>query len=216
VSDGGSSYMYDSRPAPPAAGALMTAAGVEPSDGWVAGQLNPRADTCCCVLQARASLAWSCSCCGTGGCCSTRSRRAPTTQVLARGLARTAGLMRDVSCPDARWPDVAATHNALRMSFVACCVKGPHIRCMQDARGCCNSHAWLKTLAVLAAAAASLMSAAGHYTIEGCATSQYEQHVRAVLGWPLGSTDLKVGRRGSRRVCQPHTGITSSLCMDEQ
>jgi 5-(carboxyamino)imidazole ribonucleotide synthase len=26
----------------------------------------------------------------------------------------------------------------------------------------------------------------GHYTIEGCATSQFEQHLRAVLGWPLG------------------------------
>jgi len=28
----------------------------------------------------------------------------------------------------------------------------------------------------------------GHWTIEGCVTSQFEQHVRAVLGWPLGST----------------------------
>lgn len=26
----------------------------------------------------------------------------------------------------------------------------------------------------------------GHYTIEGCATSQFEQHLRAALGWPLG------------------------------
>jgi len=33
----------------------------------------------------------------------------------------------------------------------------------------------------------------GHYTIEGCVTSQFEQHVRAVLGWPLGSTDLACG-----------------------
>lgn len=33
----------------------------------------------------------------------------------------------------------------------------------------------------------------GHYTIEGCATSQYEAHLRAVLGWPLGDTSLKVG-----------------------
>jgi 5-(carboxyamino)imidazole ribonucleotide synthase len=31
----------------------------------------------------------------------------------------------------------------------------------------------------------------GHYTIEGCATSQFENHVRAVLGLPLGSTDLR-------------------------
>jgi 5-(carboxyamino)imidazole ribonucleotide synthase len=27
----------------------------------------------------------------------------------------------------------------------------------------------------------------GHYTIEGCLCSQFENHVRAVLGWPLGS-----------------------------
>jgi 5-(carboxyamino)imidazole ribonucleotide synthase len=26
----------------------------------------------------------------------------------------------------------------------------------------------------------------GHWTIEGAATSQFEQHVRAVCGWPLG------------------------------
>lgn len=30
----------------------------------------------------------------------------------------------------------------------------------------------------------------GHYTIEGAVTSQFEQHLRAVLGWPLGATTL--------------------------
>ncbi|WP_287131017.1 5-(carboxyamino)imidazole ribonucleotide synthase [Candidatus Cyanaurora vandensis] len=30
----------------------------------------------------------------------------------------------------------------------------------------------------------------GHYTLEGCQTDQFEQHLRAVLGWPLGDTDL--------------------------
>ena len=30
----------------------------------------------------------------------------------------------------------------------------------------------------------------GHYTIEGCVTSQFEQHLRAILDWPLGSTEL--------------------------
>ena len=30
----------------------------------------------------------------------------------------------------------------------------------------------------------------GHYTIEGCMTSQFENHVRAVLGLPLGWTDM--------------------------
>ena len=29
----------------------------------------------------------------------------------------------------------------------------------------------------------------GHWTIEGAVTSQFENHIRAVLGWPLGSTD---------------------------
>lgn len=30
----------------------------------------------------------------------------------------------------------------------------------------------------------------GHYSIEGCISSQFENHVRAVTGLPLGSTDL--------------------------
>lgn len=33
----------------------------------------------------------------------------------------------------------------------------------------------------------------GHWTIEGAVTSQFEQHIRAVAGWPLGST----ARRGA-------------------
>jgi 5-(carboxyamino)imidazole ribonucleotide synthase len=32
----------------------------------------------------------------------------------------------------------------------------------------------------------------GHLTIEACPTSQFEQHVRAVCGLPLGCTDLRV------------------------
>jgi len=30
----------------------------------------------------------------------------------------------------------------------------------------------------------------GHYTINACETSQFEQHIRAICGWPLGKTDL--------------------------
>jgi 5-(carboxyamino)imidazole ribonucleotide synthase len=33
----------------------------------------------------------------------------------------------------------------------------------------------------------------GHWTIEGAETSQFEQHIRAIAGWPLGSTT----RRGA-------------------
>ena len=28
----------------------------------------------------------------------------------------------------------------------------------------------------------------GHWTLDGALTSQFEQHVRAIAGWPLGST----------------------------
>lgn len=31
----------------------------------------------------------------------------------------------------------------------------------------------------------------GHYTIEACATSQFEQHIRAITGLPLGKTTMK-------------------------
>jgi 5-(carboxyamino)imidazole ribonucleotide synthase len=30
----------------------------------------------------------------------------------------------------------------------------------------------------------------GHYTTNACVTSQFEQHIRAICGWPLGSTEL--------------------------
>ena len=31
----------------------------------------------------------------------------------------------------------------------------------------------------------------GHYTIEACAASQFENHLRAVIGWPLAPTDMR-------------------------
>ena len=34
----------------------------------------------------------------------------------------------------------------------------------------------------------------GHWTIEGAATSQFEQHLRAICGLPLGDTALVTGR----------------------
>ena len=32
----------------------------------------------------------------------------------------------------------------------------------------------------------------GHYTIEACVTNQFEQHIRAIAGLPLGKTKMKV------------------------
>lgn len=30
----------------------------------------------------------------------------------------------------------------------------------------------------------------GHFSIDACETSQFQQHIRAICGWPLGKTDL--------------------------
>jgi len=37
----------------------------------------------------------------------------------------------------------------------------------------------------------------GHYTIEACDVSQFEQHLRAVLGLPLGDPALTVSSRSA-------------------
>jgi 5-(carboxyamino)imidazole ribonucleotide synthase len=46
----------------------------------------------------------------------------------------------------------------------------------------------------------------GHWTIEGCVTSQFEQHLRAVLGWPLGSTELRAPAVALANILGPENG----------
>ena len=60
----------------------------------------------------------------------------------------------------------------------------------------------------------------GHYSIEGSYTSQFENHVRAILGWPLGSTDLRapvavmVNVLGRREGTPPQTrGLHDALAV---
>jgi 5-(carboxyamino)imidazole ribonucleotide synthase len=50
----------------------------------------------------------------------------------------------------------------------------------------------------------------GHWTIEGALTSQFEQHVRAVCGWPLGST-ARVGRVEMRNLIGDDVDAWASL-----
>jgi 5-(carboxyamino)imidazole ribonucleotide synthase len=58
----------------------------------------------------------------------------------------------------------------------------------------------------------------GHHTIESAVTSQYEQHLRAIFGFPLGSTDLKrpavmvnlLGANGHEGPVQ-YEGLTESM-----
>jgi 5-(carboxyamino)imidazole ribonucleotide synthase len=59
----------------------------------------------------------------------------------------------------------------------------------------------------------------GHYTIEACDCSQFENHVRAVLGWPLGNplmvapTAVMVNLLGAKKTSgQPH-GLDAALRM---
>ncbi|OLY82521.1 phosphoribosylaminoimidazole carboxylase [Smittium mucronatum] len=48
----------------------------------------------------------------------------------------------------------------------------------------------------------------GHYTIEACDTSQYENHLRSILGLPLGSTKLKVNYAAMINIL----GLPTSVC----
>jgi 5-(carboxyamino)imidazole ribonucleotide synthase len=46
----------------------------------------------------------------------------------------------------------------------------------------------------------------GHHTIEACVTSQFEQHLRAVLDWPLGATTLRAPAAVTVNVIGPPDG----------
>ena len=46
----------------------------------------------------------------------------------------------------------------------------------------------------------------GHWTIEGAEVSQFEQHLRAVLDWPLGSTNLVAPAVVTRNLLGPEDG----------
>jgi 5-(carboxyamino)imidazole ribonucleotide synthase len=55
----------------------------------------------------------------------------------------------------------------------------------------------------------------GHWTIEGAVTSQFENHLRAILGWPLGDTSARghaamvnlIGRMPPRRRLLASPGV---------
>ena len=52
----------------------------------------------------------------------------------------------------------------------------------------------------------------GHWTIEGCVTSQFENHIRAVLGLPLGDTDA-VGEAAMANIIGTHPAIEALLAI---
>lgn len=54
-----------------------------------------------------------------------------------------------------------------------------------------------------------------HYTIEGCATSQFENHLRAVCDLPLGATTLTAPAIATANVFGPDDGSDPSERLDE-
>jgi len=56
----------------------------------------------------------------------------------------------------------------------------------------------------------------GHYSLEGCYTDQFEQHIRAILDLPLGATDSKVAAVMINLVGEEsHTGPVHYKGLDE-
>ncbi len=55
----------------------------------------------------------------------------------------------------------------------------------------------------------------GHYTIEACRTSQFEQHVRAITGLPLGSTEMTVPAAGMVNILGDRQGKAQVLGLNE-
>ncbi len=54
----------------------------------------------------------------------------------------------------------------------------------------------------------------GHWTIEGTACDQFEQHIRAITGWPLGATERR-GRWRMRNLLGEEANHVSALALDE-
>jgi len=61
----------------------------------------------------------------------------------------------------------------------------------------------------------------GHYTIEGCYTSQFENHIRAIMNFPLGNSEMSsdnavmINILGKRDGKAKLTGAEETLCNDK-
>jgi 5-(carboxyamino)imidazole ribonucleotide synthase len=60
-----------------------------------------------------------------------------------------------------------------------------------DYRGVLTVEFFLTPAGLVANEIAPRVHNSGHWTIEGAETSQFENHLRAVLGWPLGATGVR-------------------------
>lgn len=98
------------------------------------------------------------------------------------GTQQEDGMCRELTLP-ARLPEVVArAATDLAESLVA----------SLDATGVCAVELfWTSDGRLMLNEMAMRPHNSGHITSEACETSQFHQHLRAVLDWPLGSTDLR-------------------------
>lgn len=55
----------------------------------------------------------------------------------------------------------------------------------------------------------------GHYTMDACHTSQFEQHIRAISGLPLGATDMYVPAAAMVNILGEHNRPTAVKYLDQ-
>ncbi len=67
---------------------------------------------------------------------------------------------------------------------------GLRIAALTGVVGICATELFLTDGRLLVNEIATRPHNSGHFSMDACATSQFENHLRAVLDWPLGATDL--------------------------
>ncbi|MBJ7518113.1 MAG: 5-(carboxyamino)imidazole ribonucleotide synthase [Solirubrobacteraceae bacterium] len=117
-------------------------------------------DTELSVLVARAA--------GTG-----ETRAYPVVETLQRD-----GICHETVLPARVEPDVAACARALGLALAEAI----------ELEGLLAVELFVSGGGLLVNELALRPHNSGHVTLDGCVTSQFEQHLRAVLGWPLGAT----------------------------
>ncbi|MEX2031526.1 MAG: ATP-grasp domain-containing protein, partial [Dehalococcoidia bacterium] len=91
------------------------------------------------------------------------------------------GICREVLAPAPVPPEVAAEARAI----------GERVALLTEATGVVATELfWAADGRILINEVATRPHNSGHFSIEGARTSQFENHLRAVLDWPLGPVDL--------------------------
>jgi len=125
--------------------------------------------------------------------------RRPSGEAVAYPVVETVqrdGICHEVLAPAPIAPDLAAGAEALALGVAEAV----------GAVGVLAVELFLSGGGLLVNEIAARPHNSGHYTIEGCATSQFAQHLRAVLDWPLGETALLAPAVATINVLGPPDG----------